>query len=93
MGPEMVRDEEDDLQLEGLCRKSLATFWHYHAGCLVGKVVDSEYRVIGVDSLRVVDGSTFAVSPGTNPQATVMMLGRYNTNIHFFSFFLIFAII
>ncbi|RWR91373.1 R-mandelonitrile lyase-like protein [Cinnamomum micranthum f. kanehirae] len=77
VGPEMVRDEEDDLQLEGLCRKSLTTFWHYHGGCLVGKVVDSEYRVIGVDSLRVVDGSTFAVSPGTNPQATVMMLGRY----------------
>jgi len=26
--------------------------------------------------LRVIDGSTFNYSPGTNPQATVMMLGR-----------------
>ncbi|KAJ0954504.1 putative FAD/NAD(P)-binding domain superfamily [Helianthus annuus] len=30
-----------------------------------------------LDSLRVIDGSTFDYSPGTNPQATVMMLGRY----------------
>ncbi|KAL3681892.1 hypothetical protein R1sor_024848 [Riccia sorocarpa] len=40
-------------------------------------VVDHTYRVIGADALRVIDGSTFNSSPGTNPQATVMMLGRY----------------
>ncbi|MCE0482415.1 hypothetical protein HAX54_041184 [Datura stramonium] len=34
-------------------------------------------QVLGVDRLRVIDGSTFINSPGTNPQATVMMLGRY----------------
>ncbi|KAI3879884.1 hypothetical protein MKW98_018123 [Papaver atlanticum] len=28
-------------------------------------------------SLRVVDGSTFSISPGTNPQTTLMMMGRY----------------
>ncbi|KAJ0599404.1 putative (R)-mandelonitrile lyase [Helianthus annuus] len=44
--------------------------------CL-NKVVDSNLKVIGVDSLRVVDASTFFNSPGTNPQATTMMLGRY----------------
>lgn len=53
------------------------TIWHYHGGCQTGAVVDRDYRVLGVDSLRVVDGSTFHDSPGTNPQATVMMLGRY----------------
>ncbi|KAJ8616089.1 hypothetical protein MRB53_035461 [Persea americana] len=77
VGPRMACNEVEDLQLESLCRRSLSTIWHYHGGCLVGKVVDPEYRVIGVDSLRVVDGSTFSISPGTNPQATVMMLGRY----------------
>ena len=46
-------------------------------GCVVGKVVDRDYRVIGIDGFRVVDGSTFSVSPGTNPQATLMMLERY----------------
>ncbi|CAK9325781.1 unnamed protein product [Citrullus colocynthis] len=59
------------------CRKTVTTFWHYHGGCLVGKVVDSNYKVIGIKNLRVVDGSTFSLSPGTNPMATVMMLGRY----------------
>ncbi|PIA49702.1 hypothetical protein AQUCO_01300454v1 [Aquilegia coerulea] len=53
------------------------TIWHYHGGNQVGKVVDNDYKVLGVDALRVIDGSTFQYSPGTNPQATVMMLGRY----------------
>ncbi|KAM1276950.1 hypothetical protein ACFX13_030106 [Malus domestica] len=32
---------------------------------------------MGIKALRVVDGSVFNLSPGTNPQATLMMLGRY----------------
>ncbi|KAL2235246.1 UNVERIFIED_CONTAM: Protein HOTHEAD [Sesamum indicum] len=63
--------------LEQFCRDTVMTIWHYHGGCRMGRVVDAEYRVRGVDALRVVDGSTFHYSPGTNPQATVMMLGRY----------------
>ncbi|KAG6397003.1 hypothetical protein SASPL_143164 [Salvia splendens] len=63
--------------LEQYCKDTVMTIWHYHGGCQMGRVVDSDYRVIGIDSLRVIDGSTFRDSPGTNPQATVMMLGRY----------------
>ncbi|EPS60348.1 hypothetical protein M569_14454 [Genlisea aurea] len=63
--------------LEQFCKDTVMTIWHYHGGCEVGKVVDSDYKVMGVDRLRVIDGSTFSESPGTNPQATVMMLGRY----------------
>ncbi|CAN0878021.1 Protein HOTHEAD, partial [Linum grandiflorum] len=63
--------------LEQFCRDTVISIWHYHGGCHVGKVVDSEYRVLGVRRLRVVDGSTFDESPGTNPQATVLMMGRY----------------
>lgn len=66
----------DTASLEQFCRDTVITIWHYHGGCHVGQVVDSQYRVLGVDRLRVVDGSTFATSPGTNPQATVMMMGR-----------------
>lgn len=62
---------------EQFCKDTVMTIWHYHGGCQVGKVVDSDYRVIGVEALRVIDGSTFHDSPGTNPQATVMMFGRY----------------
>jgi choline dehydrogenase len=63
--------------LEQFCLDTVMTIWHYHGGCQVGSVVDHDYKVVGVDALRVIDGSTFLGSPGTNPQATVMMLGRY----------------
>ncbi|KAK1577720.1 hypothetical protein Q3G72_024266 [Acer saccharum] len=65
------------LSLEQFCKDTVTTIWHYHGGCQVNRVVDQDYKVLGVDSLRVIDGSTFYHSPGTNPQATVMMLGRY----------------
>ncbi|KAH7557555.1 hypothetical protein ACOSQ2_027614 [Xanthoceras sorbifolium] len=63
--------------LEQFCIDTVTTIWHYHGGCQTNRVVDQDYKVLGVDALRVVDGSTFYYSPGTNPQATVMMLGRY----------------
>ncbi|XP_071917656.1 protein HOTHEAD-like [Coffea arabica] len=63
--------------LEQFCKDTVMTIWHYHGGCQVNRVVDEDYKVLGVDNLRVIDGSTFYDSPGTNPQATVMMLGRY----------------
>ncbi|CAI8584154.1 unnamed protein product [Vicia faba] len=72
--PKHVNDTES---LEQFCRDTVITIWHYHGGCHVGKVIDSDHKVLGVNRLRVVDGSTFTESPGTNPQATVMMMGRY----------------
>ena len=72
--PKHVNDTQS---LEQFCRDTVITIWHYHGGCHVGKVVNPDYKVLGVDRLRVVDGSTFPESPGTNPQATVMMMGRY----------------
>ncbi|XAR67630.1 hypothetical protein NMG60_11002471 [Bertholletia excelsa] len=67
----------DSKSLEQFCKDTVITIWHYHGGCHVEKVVSPDYQVIGVQGLRVVDGSTFNQSPGTNPQATVMMMGRY----------------
>lgn len=67
----------DFRDLAQFCKDTVMTIWHYHGGCQKGQVVDRDYKVIGVDALRVIDGSTFNFSPGTNPQATVMMLGRY----------------
>ncbi|GJN39002.1 hypothetical protein PR202_gb28092 [Eleusine coracana subsp. coracana] len=67
----------DDRALADFCLQTVATLWHYHGGCVAGKVVDRDFRVIGVRSLRVVDSSTFSETPGTNPQATILMMGRY----------------
>ncbi|CAD5176024.1 unnamed protein product [Musa acuminata subsp. malaccensis] len=74
-----TRHDDDSTSLEQYCKDLTMTIWHYHGGCQVGQVVDHDYRVLGVDALRVIDGSTFTFSPGTNPQATVMMLGRQVT--------------
>jgi choline dehydrogenase-like flavoprotein len=41
----------------------LTNLMHYHTAS----------RVLAVSGIRVIDGSTFSKSPGTNPQATVMM--------------------
>ncbi|CAA7014674.1 unnamed protein product [Microthlaspi erraticum] len=65
------------LNLTQFCFDTVRTVYHYHGGCQVGRVVDKNYKVFGINALRVIDGSTFLKSPGTNPQATVMMLGRY----------------
>ncbi|KAF5931931.1 hypothetical protein HYC85_028102 [Camellia sinensis] len=70
------RHTNDTESLEQFCKDTVITIWHYHGGCHVGKVVSPEYSVLGVHRLRVIDGSTFSESPGTNPQATLMMLGR-----------------
>lgn len=63
--------------LEQYCKDTVMSIWHYHGGCQVDRVIDRNYKVIGVNALRVVDSSTLLNSPGTNPQATMMMLGRY----------------
>ncbi|KAJ8761018.1 hypothetical protein K2173_022056 [Erythroxylum novogranatense] len=63
--------------LRSFCKKNVRTYYHYHGGCIVGSVVDPNYKVHGVKGLRVIDGSTFLKSPGTNPMATLLMLGRY----------------
>ncbi|MCL7048187.1 hypothetical protein MKW94_021651 [Papaver nudicaule] len=59
------------------CKKNVRTYYHYHGGCGIGSVVDKDYKVYGVAGLRVIDGSTLPDSPGTNPMATLLMLGRY----------------
>ncbi|PRQ40769.1 putative (R)-mandelonitrile lyase [Rosa chinensis] len=64
-------------ELQKLCKTTVRTFYHYHGGCTMGSVVDKNYRVYGVKGLRVIDGSTLLESPGTNPMATLLMLGRY----------------
>ncbi|XP_024980505.1 (R)-mandelonitrile lyase-like [Cynara cardunculus var. scolymus] len=77
VGPGLPENQSSDVEMGEFCRRTVNTIWHYHGGCLVGRVVDENLKVMGVGSLRVIDGSTFSISPGTNPQATLLMLGRH----------------
>ncbi|KAI3698038.1 hypothetical protein L6452_31148 [Arctium lappa] len=63
--------------LEQYCKDNVKTIWHYHGGCQMGNVVDGNYKILGVDDVCVIDGSTLIFSLGTNPQASLLMLGRY----------------
>lgn len=51
--------------------------WHASCACSMGRsddpmaVVDTHAKVIGVEGLRVVDASSFAVLPPGHPQSTV----------------------
>jgi mandelonitrile lyase len=77
----------NDTSVADFCKRTVTTLWHYHGGCVVGRVVDKDFRVTSARSLRVVDGSTFSVTPGTNPQATIMMMGRYEFGQLFYHLF------
>ncbi|KAI5664219.1 hypothetical protein M9H77_23542 [Catharanthus roseus] len=76
VGPSSSANLSNDFLMGEFFHRTVTTIWHSHEGCLVGKVVDRNFRVFGVDALKVVDDSTFTMSPGTNPQATPLILGR-----------------
>lgn len=76
LGVPLPNNPTDDA-LETFCRDSLGSYWHYHGGCIVGKVVDGGLRVNGIDALRSVDSSTFPVTPASHPMGFYLMLGWY----------------
>jgi len=50
------------------------SFYHFVAGCAVGDVVDGDFKVMGIDGLRVVDASVQPeLPPFAGPAATVYM--------------------
>lgn len=57
-------------------RETIVPIHHAACTCAMGKVVDSHAKVFGVDGLRVVDVSTFALLPPGYPQAMVYVLAE-----------------
>lgn len=72
-GPKVQTDE----QILAWIRKNLSMVWHAATTCRMGRgddpnaVVDAAARVIGVQGLRVVDASSFALLPPGHPQSVV----------------------
>lgn len=77
-GPSVATDEEILHQI----RRDMMTVWHASTTCRMGRaddptaVVDSKARVIGVNRLRVVDASAFALLPPGHPQSVVYALAE-----------------
>lgn len=71
-----------DAQLEEYIRNNFFMNWHAACTCRMGRandtiaVVDPSARVIGVQNLRVVDASAFAILPPGHPVSTVYGLAE-----------------
>ncbi|KIS68675.1 uncharacterized protein UMAG_03246 [Mycosarcoma maydis] len=79
-------DVATDDQILASIRKNLMTVWHAASTCRMAKdaqsgVLDSNFKVFGVDSLRVVDASSFPrLLPG-HPQAVCYMIAERAADI------------
>ncbi|KAL4791634.1 GMC oxidoreductase [Aspergillus venezuelensis] len=77
-GPQVQTDEE----ILDAIRESVMTIFHAACTCKMGTaddpmaVVDNHAKVRGVDGLRVVDASSFAILPPGHPQSTCYMLAE-----------------
>ncbi|EJT48431.1 hypothetical protein A1Q2_06548 [Trichosporon asahii var. asahii CBS 8904] len=70
-------DVKTDEQILAAIRKDVMCVWHAAVSCRMGRrddptaVVDNKAKVIGVNRLRVVDASSFALLPPGHPQSVV----------------------
>lgn len=61
---------------EEFARRYGTTLYHPVATCSIGKVVDAELRVIGLQGLRVVDAAVMPEIPSGNTNAPSIMVGE-----------------
>jgi 5-(hydroxymethyl)furfural/furfural oxidase len=72
----------DDAALDAFLLSSVTGIWHATGTCRMGNpadplaVCDPEGRVIGVDGLRVCDGSVMPTIPCANPNIPIMMIAE-----------------
>lgn len=52
------------------------TMYHPVGTCAVGSVVDKNFRVLGLNSLYIADGSVLPNLPSANPNAAIMMVAE-----------------
>ena len=76
---------KEDSKLESWIKKHYVSGYHLAGSCQYGKVVDENFQLIDINrnivpNLRIVDASVIPMITPSNPQATVMMLGRYAAN-------------
>ncbi|KAG9253454.1 uncharacterized protein F5Z01DRAFT_139731 [Emericellopsis atlantica] len=66
--------EDSDEKLDQRLAMASGTTWHACGSCAMGKVVDTAFRVHGVEGLRVVDASVFPVPLSAHIQAPLYAL-------------------
>ncbi|KAF4960215.1 hypothetical protein FGADI_1235 [Fusarium gaditjirri] len=71
----LALDDSDD-KLDQRMAMTGGTSWHPSGTCSMGKVVDTEFRVTGVEGLRVVDASVIPVPLSAHLQAPLYALSE-----------------
>ncbi len=71
-GPDVKTDDEIDAWL----RRALLTAHHPAGSCAIGRVVDPELRVLGVEGLRVVDAAAMPDMVSAHINACVLMMAE-----------------
>jgi choline dehydrogenase len=66
----------NDRTLDGWIAAHLTTSVHLCGSAGIGRVVDAELRVLGVDGLRVADTSVLPTVPRRGPSATAVAIGE-----------------
>ena len=66
-----LNSESSDEDIDARVRQFSATWYHFGGGAAMGKVVDSEFRVLGTEGLRVVDASVLPAPIAAHHQACI----------------------
>ncbi|EWZ33281.1 hypothetical protein FOCG_15615 [Fusarium oxysporum f. sp. radicis-lycopersici 26381] len=73
---EALAPDDSDEKLDQRIAVTGGTSWHPSGTCSMGKVVDTEFRVTGVEGLRVVDASVIPVPLSAHLQAPLYALSE-----------------
>lgn len=76
LGFEPLSLDDNDEKLDKRLAMAVSTTWHASGTCSMGKVVDTEFRIPGVEGLRVIDASVFPVPLSAHIQAPLYALAE-----------------
>jgi choline dehydrogenase-like flavoprotein len=72
----LAPESDTDQAIDDYIRTQAFSFYHPSGTCVMGKVVDNELRVHGVDNLRVADTSIMPTLVTGNTNAPAIMIGE-----------------
>jgi choline dehydrogenase-like flavoprotein len=75
-GPYAAPDGDDEKALMEHVQRNATTLYHPVGTCAIGKVVDAELRVSGLEALRVVDASVMPTLVRGNTNAPTIMIAE-----------------
>src|ERR687891_223944 len=76
-----VPASDSDADLLAHARRTAQTNYHPASTCAIGRVVDSELQVLGLEGLRVVDASVMPTVIRGNTNAPTIMIGEKGADL------------